>query len=554
MSHAPLARPSTLPRRTSAFKAYGLPFTLAASLLGACGGVESASTAPADTGENAATESFEIVPDGKADNYYSGVAAEFEVTGRLPVVMTKDEFNDEAKRADLVSRRLTAFGLYLTTYVTEKFRGIDHNGDGVISDDEVFFKNEGYGGFHAMVRNFSVETLDVSGDPTSGYAVTFTIDLAGPRDLLSRVDLKDGPDGGKVFEVKLPKNSTVDPAAVPRGEVRNFNPATFTGEIETIGCQIEKLPDPANAFPRYDSFTKDGVYDLTLFYGHDYNTARSDLSEARSAFELLQDSGFKTPVDTFEALNADSGVFTRVAKANGQDLRIDVRIYHSDMFTTDRRRQHDLAVSELVARDVFFYNGHAGPYFGFYLDEARVATVNYLELAGAPFSDKQQLVIAQGCQTYSQYADMLYASPAKSEENLDVITTVNYSYGQGTDQLLASLIKLDDAGNHRPVDFYTIVGDLNSDWLNDTREVFYGVMGIDGNPQLHPYANVAKLGEKCETSLDCGDADGNVCLAASIGPKVCGVKTLTEAACPEGTKFQYLARGATITTGACLKL
>ena len=28
-------------------------------------------------------------------------------------------------------------------------------------------------------------------------------------------------------------------------------------------------------------------------------------------------------------------------------------------------------------------------------------------------------------QTYSQYADMLYASPAKSEDNLDVVTTVN---------------------------------------------------------------------------------------------------------------------------------
>lgn len=535
-------------------RTFALPFVLGVSLVSACGGDDTASTGPTGTpGDNAATESFEVVADGKADNYYSSVAAEFEITGKLPVVMTKDEFNDEVKRADLVSRRLTAFGLYLTTYVTDKFRGIDKNGDGQISDDEVFFRNEGYGGFHAMVRNFSVETLDVSGDPSSGYAVTFTIDLAGPRDLLSLVDLKDGPDGGKVFEVKLPKNATVDPTSVPRGEVRNFNPETFSGEIETVGCTIEKLPDPGNAFPSYDAFVKDGVYDLTLFYGHDYNTPRSDLREARMAFDLLQAAGFETPVSKFEDLKADSGVFTHAAKANGQDVTIEVRIFHSDMFTTDRKGQHDLAVSELVSRDVFFYNGHAGPYFGFYLDAAYAATVNYRELADAPFTEKQQLVIAQGCQTYSQYADMLYANPAKSEDNLDVVTTVNYSYGQGTEQLLESLIKLDSAGNHRPVDFYTLVGDLNQDWLNDSRQVFYGVMGIEGNSQLHPYANVAKIGEKCESALDCGDADGNVCLSASIGPKTCAVKSLTETACPEGTKFQYLARGATIATGACLK-
>jgi hypothetical protein len=49
----------------------------------------------------------------------------------------------------------------------------------------------------------------------------------------------------------------------------------------------------------------------------------------------------------------------------------------------------------------------------------------------APFTAKQQLVLAQGCQTYSQYADMIYASPVKDEPNLDVITTVNNSYGVG---------------------------------------------------------------------------------------------------------------------------
>ena len=36
-------------------------------------------------------------------------------------------------------------------------------------------------------------------------------------------------------------------------------------------------------------------------------------------------------------------------------------------------------------------------------------------------TDRQQLVIAQGCQTYSQYADVIYAHESKDESNLDVI-------------------------------------------------------------------------------------------------------------------------------------
>src|SRR6185436_10688728 len=103
------------------------------------------------------------------------------------------------------------------------------------------------------------------------------------------------------------------------------------------------------------------------------------------------------PAATFEVLTADSGPFTRAARANGHDIRIDVRIFHSDMFKTARRAQHDLALTEIAARDVFFYNGHAGPYYGFYLDDAEAARVGYQEFATAGFTDRQQLVLAQGC-------------------------------------------------------------------------------------------------------------------------------------------------------------
>lgn len=497
-----------------------------------------------------------VVAAGKADNYYSSVASEFEVRGAIPVEMTADEFADEQVRAELVERRLTALGLYLTAYVTDKFRGIDHDGDGEISDDEIFFHNDGYGGFHAMVRSYSFEPGDVRGDADAGYVATFTLDMAGPPDLLERIPAAQdatGEPGELAFTLQMPKGATVDPTNVPRGDFRRFDPEAHEGELESVTLFASPQPEVGNAFPHYAEFVADGLYDLTLFFGHDYNESRSDLSEARDAFRALEQMGFEAPADDFDALAADSGPFVRRMQAGGRDVAVEVRIFHSDMFTTDRRGQHDLALSEITTRDVFFYNGHAGPYFGLYLDEARLATVGYQEFAEAAFEpDRQQLVIAQGCQTYSNYADMLYAHPNKSEANLDVITTVNYSYGEGTIELLRNLVSIDGDGRHRPVDYYEIVDDLNSQWLNSWKQVFYGVMGIDGSPQLHPYADVAAIGRECAEAADCGDPSAHVCIDADAGGPRCGARTLSAAACPAGTRHADLASGSTIEGGACL--
>lgn len=516
--------------------------SLMLSLAGAAGCV--ADGAPEDSDE------LFLVADGKADNYYSNVAAEFEVSGTIPVEMTAEEFADEQVRADKVSRRLTAVGLYLTAYVTDKFRGIDSNGDGMISESEVFFRNEGYGGFHAMVRNYSTETVEVASGE-SGYQVSFTIDLAGPKDLATLIPR--AMEGGNTFDFQMPKGATIDPMNVPRRDIRSFDPSTYMGELETVHASIRAHEAIANAYPQFASFVADGLFDITLFFGHDYNTPRSDLQEAREAFDVLKELGFTAPVESYEQLAAASGPFTRQMKANGIDVRVEVRIFHSDMFLESRREQHDLALSEIVARDVFFYNGHAGPYFGFYLDAAYAATVNYGEFASAPWSaDRQQLVVAQGCQTYSQYADMLYAAEAKDESNLDVITTVNYSYGAGTMQLLRSLLKTDRYGRHVPVDFYRIVSEMNSDWINSYRDVFYGVMGLDGNPQIHPYANPAMIGEQCSSASDCGDPIGNACLQDASRVRRCASLALAPAGCPEGTRYRPIARRATIEGGACI--
>ncbi len=492
------------------------------------------------------------VDDTKADDYYSNVAAEYEVRGSVKVKMTDAEYADEAMRKSLVERRLTAVGLYLTAYVTDKFRGIDINNNGEIEESEVFFRNEGYGGFHAMVRTLSGEAGNLTKASAGVYDLKFELDLAGPKNLTQLLP-RAGTTTPFKFELKMPEYATVDPTAVPRGEIRNWKPEGATGPIETHALALVRLPTPKNAYPQYAEFVKDGVYDITMVFGYDYNTPRSDVREIKETFSHLVRRGFKAPVSTFEQLKADSGPFTLDASAGGKDVKIEVRLFYADMFEGQRPAQKQLVVDELVKRDVFFYNGHAGPYYGFYVDKDKAASVGYLELATAAFTDKQQLVIAQGCQTYSQYADMIYASPMKTEDNLDVVTTVNYSYGVGTIDLFDSLTNVDD-GRHAPSDAYAIVEQLNAEWINESEEVYYGIMGITANPATHPYAAIDMIGTKCSVASDCGDPEANLCIKRAVThtQKVCAAKAVANK-CPSGTYFKQLRQGETIVAAGCVK-
>jgi hypothetical protein len=484
---------------------------------------------------------YELVPQGKADNFHSNVANEYELVGTIPVQMTEEEYEDEEERRRQVSRRTTAVGLYLTAYLTDKL--------------EDFFENMGYGGFQAMVRNHSFELEEVEqGEEENTYLAEYTVDVAGPKDLMSQLaqtEEGDHTEEGVAFSFPMPKGATSDPENVERGEFRDFDPEAYDGELEMVELVGNPHTEISNAYPHYKDFVSDGVYDITMFYGYDYNEERYDLEGAKEMFGKLTEMGFEAPVMDFEQLEYDSGPFVRTMEVPGEDtpdeVRVEMRLFHSDMFEGERQKHHDLGIEELTKRDVYFYNGHAGPYYGLSLaPSGSGGDVGYQELAEVEMPDKQQLFIAQGCQTYSQYADMIYENPVKSEENLDAITTVNYSYGRGTKTLFENLVNLDSDGQHKPVDFYTIVEDLNSDWINRTKEVFYGVMGIDGNPQMHPQANADAIGESCETASDCGPANAHYCIEGQ-----CTADALAEGSCPDGTEFGYLGQDGTLERSVC---
>ena len=499
-----------------------------------------------------AEEDLIEVDDAKADDYYSNVAAEWEVRGTVKLTMTDSEFADTTTRKTLVSRRLTAIGLYLTAYVTDKFRGIDINDDGQISDDEVFFRNDTYGGFHAMVRNQSGEAGTLTKVAAGVYDLKFEMDVAGPKNLTQLLP-RVGTSSPFTFELKMPEGALVDPNLASADAIRSWSPETATGPIETHALALIRLPTPKNAYPQYGEFTKDGVYDITMVYGYDYNTPRNDVLRITDMYNHLVTRGFRSPVASFDQLRANSGPLTLDVKAGSKAVKIEVRLFYADMFEGQRAAQKQLIIDEITKRDVFFYNGHAGPFFGFYVDANYEAEVGVADLQSAPYTDKQQLVVAQGCQTYSQYADMIYASPIKSEANLDVITTVNYSYGVGTKELFDSLTATTD-GRHQPTDAYAVVEQLNAHWINSEYSVYYGIMGITANPAVHPYAALDKIGTVCSAASDCGDPDANLCIKKRVDSvnKVCAAKAVASK-CPAGTYFKQLRQGETIVAAGCVK-
>ena len=403
-----------------------------------------------------------------------------------------------------------------------------------------------------MVRNYSVEQEDVSNTETGTYQVTFTIDVAGPPDLLQMLLHEGGEraDNGVRFALQMPEGATSDPEFVDRNVPRDFNPAEYDGQLEEVALTAEPLPDHKDSYPHYDSFVEDGVYDVTVFFGHDYNEDRWDLRTAREVFDWLDRSGFEMPVSSFDQLDASSEPFTKTVEGTAvegaDEVEIQVRLYHADMFEGRRDEHKETAVEALRTRDVFYYWGHAGPYYGFSLGPNSEADIGYQELQEMELSDKNQLVIASGCQTYSQYADMLFANPAKSEENLDVITTVNYSNLAAGDALLSGLVDVED-GQHKPRSFYELVEQVNDPFATSRMDTFYGVIGIDGNPQLHPYANGDAIGESCSTDSECGaHSNANVCVDGS-----CAVRALAEGACPADASFGYLGNNNSVESGVC---
>ena len=348
------------------------------------------------------------------------------------------------------------------------------------------------------------------------FGMTVKTEFAGIKDLEKRLPLKT--EGDKTF---LPLSADLGAGPV---DLRVF---------------ITPITSSLNAYPRYLELFQDGL-DIAVHVGGDHNDPPQDIDHARSIYDDLVASGFKSPVPTFADLKLDSGPLTSSIKVKGQDVAVRVRIQHVDMSTPETRNTIIDSFKESVkSADVIIYDGHAGRSLDFsgvvlaYKPARAAVPANTFK--DIPSTDKQQVYLFNGCETYTGYADKLYENPNRKPENTDVITTGNFSAIQPkANQVIAFIHSFIDqkSGAWIPKSWDSVLGRMNAvgerSWVH-----VYGVHGLDENPKISPLADVSKIGAACTTSADCGAPDSKCIATAS--KKVCGAACADTAGCPAGT-------------------
>src|SRR5262249_21977581 len=105
-------------------------------------------------------------------------------------------------------------------------------------------------------------------------------------------------------------------------------------------------------------------------------------------------------------------------------------------------------------------------------------------------------------------------------------------------------------GRFRPIPVSTMLDRMNGGKVIGS---MFGLHGVDGDPQLTPFANLRKLGADCSTSHERGH-EGNSCTQAGR-KKVCSAACLADSACPQGFSCRQVASASTrvLDGRQCLK-
>jgi hypothetical protein len=213
----------------------------------------------------------------------------------------------------------------------------------------------------------------------------------------------------------------------------------------------------------------------------------------------------------------------------------------------------DAIIKAYGVMDVVLYDGHAGQdpdYSGVVYHYNPRKAIKANDFPSLELPEKYQIFVFNGCKTYNAYPDAVYKHEGKNFENLDIISTVNFSWlGQQSfttsgflNQLLAKR-----GGTHDPRTYMEILTEINrsANW-----NVYYGVHGVDDNPHVNPYADFDNLCEECADDSDC-KGQGNLCIGFSWG-KACGAECLADDGCPEGYFCGEIAQAGQITGNQCM--
>ncbi|MGZ3440233.1 MAG: hypothetical protein ACXVDD_11990 [Polyangia bacterium] len=504
---------------------------------------------------DAANDDDVIVPEGKEDDFFSSGAAEYWVAG-TGTVTVEDGLTDAAalKRAkELVQLKNVAVSWFLNTYITDK------------EDTDT---NKAYGGFAALTRFASEADGALTTTDHKTFQFPYKVQVAGAKTLISKL-------GGGQFTLALGKVSNADLARLEYNHewYRDspwdaFDPSKLTADqLEKMAMTITKQTASTDAWLAYDRLLADGEISIAVHFGWDY-WDRYDLKGSKNLYNFLVDNGFASPVASYDKMDRTSGPLTRTIQSNGKPVVVKIWIFHPgdpanhvlgpdpDTDAGGKILEADMRDS-LAHREVIVFEGHSGPLYGFALANWRKTDEGDMDDSKIPTAQmprSYQIVLANGCDTYD-LGQAFWLNPAKSDhENLNVITTTNFS-NAGTEASAERLLKalFNQTGNKLvPVKVSDLTHGLDGD-QGYGFQTMYGVHGVDHNPKYDPMSDASKLCASCTSDAGCG-ADGNRCTKISTSVKACTFACIDDSGCPSGYSCRAVA-GATsrsIKTHQCV--
>lgn len=472
----------------------------------ACGTPDEEPTEPTADGRVSLPDGF-----GKSDNYIATNASEFILSGEASFSLPDDFTTLDATAQD---ERLEELATSRTGDITRAARS---RIDELVRAANDRLREEHPDAGDELVKYFiyvksaydggRAENIVVDGDRAT---FRFEMELVGSLEL---IEIVDGEQADQTFEVEL----------------------SGTDAPETVAVSIDASPS-TDSFPRYDALFEDGVYDIAIIFGGDYNEERYDIETARWTVDFLIENGWQNEaVSTFDELRHDSPPFTMALLVEGREVEARVQIVHAQMDDdagTEQSLLRELVEEAILERDVIIYSGHAGANAGMILDYHPRYELDDDEFDDVAMSSKYQIYVFDGCNSYRTYVDKLMLNEARTWENTTAVTTVNttpFSAGYEIIHRFVHWLTLtSEDGTHFPVSWNTLLREVN----DQHPDVYYGVHGVDQDPKLNPHAADGFMCQSCETNDDCG-AGANYCVDYE-GGSACAVACTDSSACGEG--------------------